>query len=292
MIEETKEARKRGKVLQDNTREAYRLEARCEWDVVNLYMGSYQGFPCPRYDEKTRPGDLKGKERFPTPAALPQITPKQYQLNVAGWNERKEAITSEKPLPPGAGGNPTTASLDENDEKIRMLAFKRCHETRERLSRKTEAKVRFKEPGASATTVPQVTPPTETPSGVDRDEHGELLDYVDDIGEPPFDPMNDELPSIRASWDSELDGPSMDVTPSQESALLANDSLREPETADAENVSKMLVGLSPDALTAIAIQLANLRAQSTPTPPHPAGRTIFEKVLGDLGSTVTKKKGD
>ena len=42
MIEETKEACKRGKVLQDNTCEAYRLEARSEWDVVNLYMGAYQ----------------------------------------------------------------------------------------------------------------------------------------------------------------------------------------------------------------------------------------------------------
>ena len=42
VIEETKEARKPGKVLQDNTREAYRLEARSEWDVVNLYMGAYQ----------------------------------------------------------------------------------------------------------------------------------------------------------------------------------------------------------------------------------------------------------
>ena len=103
--------------------------------------------------------------------------------------------------------------------------------------------------------------------------------------------MNDELPSIRTSWDSELDSPSMDVTPSQESALLANDPPRGPETADANNVTKMLSGLSPDALDAIAIQLAKLRAQSTPTPPHPAGRTIFEKVLGDLGPTVTKKKG-
>ena len=147
---------------------------------------------------------------------------------------KKRQSHRKKPLPPGAGGNPTTASLDENDEKIHMLVFKRCRETRERRSRKTEAKVRFEEPGASATTAPQAAPPTETPAGVDRDEHGELLDYEDDIGEPPFDPMNDELPSIRASWDSELDGPSMDITPSQESALLANNSPRKPETAAKE----------------------------------------------------------
>ena len=177
MYEETKEARKRGKVLQDNTREAYRLEARSEWDIVNMHMGAYPGFPCPRYDEKARPGDLKGKESFPTPAKLPQITPREYERNIAGWNKRKEAILSEKPLPPGAGGNPTTAFLDENDETICMMAFKRCRETCERRSRKTEAKVRFEEPGASATLVPRVTPPTETPAGVDRDEHRELLDY-------------------------------------------------------------------------------------------------------------------
>ena len=195
-------------------------------------------------------------------------------------------------MPPGAGGNPTTASLDENDEKVRMLAFKRCSESRERHSRKTETKVRFEEPGASATTAPQAALPTETPAGVDRDEHGELLDYVDDIRDEPFDPMNDELPSICSSWDSELDGPSMDVMPSQESTLLANDSPREPKMADAKNVSKMLVGLSPDALDTIAAQLAMLRAPSTPSPPNPTERTIFEKVLGDLGPTVTKKKGD
>ena len=45
MNDDTKEACKPGKVLQDNMLEAYRLEARAEWDVVNLHMGSYQGFP-------------------------------------------------------------------------------------------------------------------------------------------------------------------------------------------------------------------------------------------------------
>ena len=38
MYKETKEAQVRGKVLQDNTHEAYRLEARSEWDIVNLHM--------------------------------------------------------------------------------------------------------------------------------------------------------------------------------------------------------------------------------------------------------------
>ena len=83
MHEDTKEACKRGKVFQDNTRESYRLEARSEWDIVNLHMGLYQGFPCPRYNEEAHPGDLKGKERFPTPEKLPQITHKEYECNVS-----------------------------------------------------------------------------------------------------------------------------------------------------------------------------------------------------------------
>ena len=290
MHEETKEVRKRGKVLQDNTHEAYCLEARSEWDIVNLHMGAYPGFPCPRYDPKAHPGDLKGKERFPTPNKLPQITPREYECNVARWNKRKEAIETEKLLPPGAGGNPTTKILDENDKKIRMIAFRKCRKSCER--RKTEAKVRFEEPGTSARPALRVTPPTKAAPGMDRDAHGELLDYEDDIGEPPFDLMNDELPSTCASWDSELDGPSMDVTPSQESVLLANDPPRGPGMADADHVTRMLSGLSPDAFDVIAIELAKLHAQSTPTPPHPARRTIFEKVLGDLGPTVTKKKGN
>ena len=152
--------------------------------------------------------------------------------------------------------------------------------------------MRFEEPGGSATPAPRVMPPTEIPAGMERDEHGELLDYKDDLGEPPFDPMNDELPSVSTSWDSELNGLSMDVTPSQESVLLANDPLREPETADAKNVTRMLGGLSPDVLDVIAKELAKLRAQSTPTPPHPSGRTIFKSILQDLEPTVTKKKSD
>ena len=134
MHKETKEASKRGKVLQDNTREAYRIEAQSEWDIVSLHIGAYQRFPCPRYNEKARPGDLKGKERFPTPDKLPQIMPEEYERNIANWKQRKGAIVSEKPLPPGTGGNPTTQSLDENDERIRMMAFKKCRESRERRS--------------------------------------------------------------------------------------------------------------------------------------------------------------
>ena len=191
MHEDTKEARKWGKVLQDNTLEAYQLEAWSEWDIVNLHMGVYQGFPCPRYNEEALPGDLKGKEHFPMPDNLPQITPKECKRNVAGCKQRKETIVSGEPLPPGVGGNPTTQLFDENDEKIHMMAFKKCCESRERRSRKTEAKVKL---------------PTKTPASMERDEHRELLDYEDDLGEPPFDPMNDKLPLVATSWESELDG--------------------------------------------------------------------------------------
>ena len=84
----------------------------------------------------------------------------------------------------------------------------------------------------------------------------------------------------------------MDVTPSQESVLLASGPPTEPVMADAENVTRMLGGLLPDVLYTIIKELAKLCAQATPTPPHPSGRTIFKRVLGDLGPMVTKKKSD
>ena len=78
MIDDTREAHKQGQVLQDNTREVYQLEARAEWDAVNLHMGSYEGFPCPCYCDDSCPGDLKGKECFPTPKEPPMLTPAEY----------------------------------------------------------------------------------------------------------------------------------------------------------------------------------------------------------------------
>ena len=156
-----------------------------------------------------------------------------------------------------------------------------------------EAKVRFEEPGASAAPRRGATPPAENPVSMERDETDEPLDYNDDLGEAPFDPMNDELPFVATSWDSELDGPSIDITPSQENVLLSDDLLIAPVATDAENVTRMLGGLSPDVLDAVAKELAKLHAKATPTPPHPgSGQTIFKRVSGDLGPTITKKKND
>ena len=194
---------------------------------------------------------------------------------------------------PGVGGNPTMEALDANNEKIRKLAFKECRESHRKCSSKAEAKVRFEEPGVTATPRRGPMPPAEQPIEMERDKNCELLDYDDDLVNAPFDPMNDELPAPAASWDSELDGPSMDVMQSQEHALLGDDLSTTPKAANAESVARMLGGLSPDALDTVAKELTRLLAQATPTPPHPeCKRSIFERVLGDLGTMVTKNKND
>ena len=153
--------------------------------------------------------------------------------------------------------------------------------------------MRFEEPGATATPRRGPAPPAEQPVEMERDENGELLYYDDDLGSAPFDPMNNELPAPAVSWDSELDDQSMDVTASQEHTLLSNNLPTAPKAADAENVTRMLGGLSPDALDTVAKVLGWLHAQATLIPPHQGWEaSIFERVLGDLETTVTKKKNN
>ena len=96
--------------------------------------------------------------------------------------------------------------------------------------------------------------------GRDEDENGEQLDYYDDIGPPPYDPMDAE-----ASEDV-LRGPTMEVSSSQETELLDDLSgtahgagATEPDTT-ATGVTKQLSRLTPEGLDAVAAELNRLRA--------------------------------
>ena len=288
LMDKTSEARKAAGALISNAREAYRIEARHEWDTLNLYLGAYGRFPCPRFDENLRPGDLQSTERYPQPKPQPQLTAQQMQKNLKDWELRKEAATTEVPLPPGVGGNPTKRQLDDEDDKIREQAIEYCRRAKKA---KPRGKVSFKEPepaAGAATDTPTVSTSVE---GRDEDENGEQLDYYDDIGPAPYDPMDAE-----ASEDV-LRGPTMEVSSSQETELLDDLSgtahgavATEPDTT-ATGVTKQLSRLTPEGLDAVAAELNRLRA-STPTSPECVSRQIvsnvFERVLGDLGPTVSK----
>ena len=158
LIGKTSEAHKAADALISNAREAYRIEARHEWDTLNLYLGAYGRFPCPRFDKSLRPGDLQSTDRYPQPKPQPQLTAQRMQKNLKDWELRKEAATTKVPLPPGVGGNPTMRQLDDEDDKIREQAMEYCRKVKKT---KPRGKVSFKEPepaaGATADTPPAST---------------------------------------------------------------------------------------------------------------------------------------
>ena len=144
--------------------------------------------------------------------------------------------------------------LDDEDDKIREQAMEYCRKVKKT---KPRGKVSFKEPEPAARATADTPPASTSVEHKDEDEHGEQLDYYDDIGPAPYDPMDAD-----ASEDV-LRGPTMEVSSSQETELLDS----------------------------VATELNRLRA-STPTSPESVSRQIvsnvFEWVLGDLGPTVSR----
>ena len=85
-----------------------------------------------------------------------------------------------------------------------------------RKVKKTKAwsKVSFKEPESAAGVAGGSKPAATSIESMEEDENGEKLDYYDDLGTPPYDPMDAD------ATEEVLHGPTMEVTSSQETELL------------------------------------------------------------------------
>ena len=189
------------------------------------------------------------------------------QKNLKDWELRKEAATTKVPLPPGVGGNPTMRQLDDEDDKIREQAMEYCRKVKKT---KPRGKVSFKEPEPAAGPTADTPPASTSVEDKDEDENGEQLDYYDDIGPAPYDPMDAD-----ASEDV-LRGPTMEVSSSQETELLDEPGSTEQgamATEQATGVAQQLSRLTPEGLDAVAAELNRLRA-STPTSPESVSRQI------------------
>ena len=165
--------------------------------------GCYGRFPCPRFDESLRPGDLQSTDRYPQPKPQPQLTAQWMQKNLKDWELRKEAATAKVPLPPGVGGNPTMRQLDDEEDKIREQAMEYCRKVKKT---KPRGKVSFKEPEPAAGATADMPPASTSVEDRDEDENGEQLDYYDDIGPAPYDPMDadasEDVPGMALLWKS------------------------------------------------------------------------------------------
>ena len=129
---------------------------------------------------------------------------------------------------------------------------------------KPRGNVSFKEPEPAAGATADTPPASMSVEDKDEDENGEQLDYYDDIGPAPYDPMDAD-----ASEDI-LRGPTMEVSSSQETELLDESSSTEQgamatqQNTTATGMTKQLSRLTPEGLDAVAAELNRLRA-STPT---------------------------
>ena len=156
---------------------------------------------------------------------------------------------------------------------------------------KPRGKVSFKEQEPAAGAAADTLPASASVENKEEDENGEQLDYYDDIGPAPYNPMDAD------TSEDVLGGPTIEVSSSQETELLdvpgstERRAMATEQDITATGVTQQLSRLTPEGLDTVAAELNRLRA-STPTSPECVSRQIvsnvFERVLGDLGPTVSR----